>query len=112
MQNQRKIEWVLDAWNSIATDDYIMKGFKGCGYYMWDGQPDSLFSRLAETLKNDAVAKEIRDKVDAEIEAMIASIADEGDELELTAPVNESVYDNETDDSDNEMDSQDVDDFY
>ena len=50
-------EWVLDAWNSIAADDYIVKGFKGCGYYMWDGQPDSLFSRLAETLKNGAVAK-------------------------------------------------------
>ena len=43
---------------------------------------------------------------------MIASIADEGDELELTAPVNESVYDNETDDSGNEMDSQDVDDVF
>ena len=79
---------------------------------MWDGQPDSLFSRLDETLKNGAVAKGIRDKVDAEIEAMIASIADEGEELELTAPVNESVYDNETDDSDNEMDSQDVDDVF
>ena len=24
-------QWVWHAWNSIATDNYIMKGFRGCG---------------------------------------------------------------------------------
>ena len=89
-------EWVSHAWNSIATDDYIMKGFRECGYHMWDGKPDSLFSRLAKTLKNDEVNQEIRDEVDEEREEMLASIADEADadEMELAGPVNERVYDN------------------
>ena len=40
-----------------------------------DGQPDSLFSRLAENLKKMMqLLKKTRDKVDAEIEAMIASV--------------------------------------
>ena len=100
-------EWVS---HSIATDDYIMKGFRGCGYHMWDGKPDSLFSRLAGTLKNGEVSQEIRDEVDEEIEEMLASIADEADadEMELAGPVNKRVYDMDTDDSVNDMESQDI----
>ena len=33
-------EWVSHAWNSIAIDDYIMKGFRGPHYHMWNGKPD------------------------------------------------------------------------
>ena len=42
---------------------------------MWDGQPDSLFSRLAKILKDGEVSQEI--------EAMIASALDEGVAEEL-----------------------------
>ena len=107
-------EWVSHAWNSIATDDYIMKGFRGCGYHMWDGKPDSLFSRLAETLKNGEVSQEIRNEVDKEIEELLASIADEvdADEMELEGSVNERVYNMDTDDSVTDMKSQDIDDVF
>ena len=100
-------EWVSHACNSITTNDYIMKGSRGCGYHMWDGEPDSLFFRLAETLKNGKVSQEIRDDVDEEIEGMLASIADEADAdvMELAGPVNERVYDMDTDDSFNDMES-------
>ena len=102
-------EWVSHAWNSIATDDYIMKGFRGCGYHMWDGKPDSLFSTFAETLINGEVSQDIRDEVDKEIEELLVSIADE---MELVGPVNERVYDMDTDDSVNDLKSQDIDDVF
>ena len=49
-------KWLHDSWNSLAADDFIMKGFKECGYY-------ALHSNLADTLKNGEVNQELCNEV-------------------------------------------------
>ena len=77
---------------------------------MWDGKHDSLFSRLADTLRKGEVTQGLHDEVEAEIEAALADAANNEEEEELDLQDSE---DGEIDDeSEVEMDSQDFDDIF
>ena len=48
-------EWADDTWKKVATDEFITKGFRQCGYIEHDGETSSLHSRLQETIKKREV---------------------------------------------------------
>ena len=57
------VNWVNDVWQQVATDNAILKGFKECGYIGYDGDVNSLHSRLRDTIVNREIPPEVLAKV-------------------------------------------------
>ena len=57
------VNWVNDVWQQVATDNVILKGFKECGYIGYDGDVNSLHSRLRDTIVNREIPPEVLAKV-------------------------------------------------
>ena len=90
------VNWVNDVWQQVATTNAILKGFKECGYIGYNGDINSLHSRLRDTIVN----REIPPEVLAEVNEFL---------IQLEAPRNETggnldesfeseVHDNDEDD--------------
>ena len=57
------VNWVSDVQQQVATDNAILKGFKECGYIGYDGDVNSLHSRLRDTIVNREIPPEVLAKV-------------------------------------------------
>ena len=71
------VNWVNDVWQQAATTNAILKGFKECGYIGYNGDINSLHSRLRDTIVN----REIPPEVLAEVNEFL---------IQLEAPRNET----------------------
>ena len=48
-----------DIWQQVATDNAILKGFKECRYIEYDGDVNSLHSRLRDMIVNREIPPEV-----------------------------------------------------
>ena len=48
-------QWVRQAWKAVTKPAFTMSGFKQCGYIKWDDDHHKLYSRLRDTILNQAV---------------------------------------------------------
>ena len=97
---QMVVEWINDVWRKVATDDAIMKGFKECGYIGYDGNADSLHSRLRDTMVN----REVPPEVLTEVNEFVIQLEEERNET--GCDLNDSV-ESEEDSDENERDEGD-----
>ena len=92
------VNWVNDVWQQVATDNAILKGFKECGYIGYDGDVNSLHSRLRDTIVN----REIPPEVLAEVNEFLIQLETERNETGCN--LDESF---ESEDDDNDEDTED-----
>ena len=53
------VNWVNDVWQQEATESAILKGFKECRYIEYEGNVNSLHSRLRETIVNREIPPDV-----------------------------------------------------
>ena len=92
------VNWVNDVWQQVATDNAILKGFKECGYIGYDGDVNSLHSRLRDTIVN----REIPPEVLAEVNEFLIQL--EAERNETGGNLDESF---ESEEDDNDQDTED-----
>ena len=76
-------EWAFDVWRKVATDDLIVRGFRQCEYIGWDGDTNTLHSKLRATVESREVPAEVIGEVNASLEEMRMAEAEDvfdGDE--------------------------------
>ena len=62
--------WVQHAWDEVATQNLIVKGFKESGYIDFSGDVTQLHSSLAEVLQTRAVPQSVIDEVEAHLQEL------------------------------------------
>ena len=80
--NEMVVNWVNDVWQQVATDNAILKGFKECGYIGYDGDVNSLHSRLRDTIVNREIPPEVLAKVNEFLIQLEAERNETGGNLE------------------------------
>ena len=97
---QMVVEWINDVWRKVATDDAIMKGFKECGYIGYDGNVDSLHSRLRDTMVNSEVPPEVLTEVNEFLIQLEEERNETGCDLDDSVESEEDSDENERDEED------------
>ena len=98
---QMVVEWINNVWRRVATDDEIMKGFKECGYIGYDGNVDSLHSRLRDTMVNREVPPEVLTEVNEFLIQLEEERNETGCDLDDSVESEEDGDENERDEEDN-----------
>ena len=97
---QMLVEWINDVLRKVATDDAIMKGFKECGYIGYDGNVDSLHSRLRDTMVNREVPPEVLTVVNEFLIQLEEERNETGCDLDDSVESDEDSDENERDEED------------
>ena len=91
------VQWIYDAWRQVATDDAILKGFKECGYIGYNGDVNSLHSRLRDTI----VKREVPPEVIVEVNEFLIALEEECNETGVDVLVENEHDDSSEEDSEN-----------
>ena len=101
---QKHYSW-QQVWQQVATDNAILKGFKECGYIRYDGDVNSLHSRLRDTIVN----REIPPEVLAEVNEFLIQLEAERNE---TGGNLDELFKSEEDDNDEDTEDETKDDRF
>ena len=85
-------EWVHNAWEEVAMDEIIVRGFRENGYMGWSGKTTELHSKLRETVEARTVPREIVEEVDRFLDEMRKM---EDEEITTVQDGNESADEDE-----------------
>ena len=105
------VNWVNDVWQQVATDNIILKGFKECGYIGYDGDVNSLHSRLRDTIVNREIPPEVLAEVNEFLIQLEAERNETGGNLDESFESEEDDNDEDTEDEkkDDDFENDDVD---